>query len=672
MKVVFKINSLRDLIPLVVVIGFWFCWFFSPDRPIFNYLVGCTALLLSVEAIIDLFSKTSEKAKMIEWQNHQLQYWYVFTLAVIPISTLYSFGPVATIFGQTPLAPTSLMGILTAGTIFFISRKAINRASSISILSQRVIPIFLIASIVLGIIWGATHPKTLISQSWWPTYGLTAPSLSWSGVWSVKAAINQVQGHWFGSGSGTAEMAINRFAPLDYYSSDLYKVGLPIAPNSLASRIYIELGLIGLLLWGWFSIILIYQFVRLFRAVRSKNNLKKIGSPTDSHSALLTSAQLISIGVNIALLTLSWTVDLWWPWIALWAIVLPTVFTFHSVIPAGNAKTGALVRFTKSKPYRSLKFASIIFTIITTQTFFSIDLLGRVALAKLRLDYQSVDPSALKDQLERAITLNPWNASLTRNLAALALNSVTAKVATGSPVESLQEDLTTALAAIHLSPLQGANDPLNFAAAYQIYSVLGDSVSGARELAYNSAKEAVVLAPNHPTYLTNLASAALAQYDADLLLNLNEKSSETAVGGNIAQSALLLEAKSALTLALTISPEYLPATLLLATLEERAGNLETAVSLLTAIISSAPKDTGLLLRLGLLQLKLGRWIEADQLFSAIIELDPLNIEVYWLLAKAQIAQGKFSLAQLTVAQLLILSPNHPEALKIQAEINALE
>ena len=38
-------------------------------KAIFNYLVGCTALLLSVEAIIDLFSKTSEKAKMIEWQK---------------------------------------------------------------------------------------------------------------------------------------------------------------------------------------------------------------------------------------------------------------------------------------------------------------------------------------------------------------------------------------------------------------------------------------------------------------------------------------------------------------------------------------------------------------------------------------------------------------------------
>lgn len=258
--------------------------------------------------------------------------------------------------------------------------------------------------------------------------------------------------------------------------------------------------------------------------------------------------------------------------------------------------------------------------------------------------------SAAASSLGRALALDGRDQYF-RQSAEIELNRISALL--GRPGIS-QDDLKTDFqnylnqaiqngkTAIELNPI----DASNWLTLGRIYeSVLPFGVSGAADFALAAYIEAASRNPASPEPL-------LAQARIQSVL---QKESET---------------RSLLEAALRLKNNYVPAHLMLAQLEDRAGSIKKAIEHSEAAAVSDPNDANALFQLGLLYYRVGRYDDSRQTFERVVGLNPNYSNALYFLGLIYDRFGDKSAAISLFERVSALNSDNQEVKAILANLKA--
>lgn len=124
--------------------------------------------------------------------------------------------------------------------------------------------------------------------------------------------------------------------------------------------------------------------------------------------------------------------------------------------------------------------------------------------------------------------------------------------------------------------------------------------------------------------------------------------------------------------AVGLRPDYVDAMTNLGTLRARVGDLEGAMEVLrpAALLGRDEGNASPILNAGLVAMESGLWNEAIQMLGYLVAMNPDNADMRVILARAMIGKGDPISALAQVNAGLKANPDHEEALKLKAELEA--
>lgn len=265
-------------------------------------------------------------------------------------------------------------------------------------------------------------------------------------------------------------------------------------------------------------------------------------------------------------------------------------------------------------------------------------------------------------ELNLAVKINPQMDDYWRDLAQIYLSQADSlskdkELAGQEKRDAIQEVLGHGIdslnEAIEIAPFNVANWNVR---GFYYRNLIG--VEGAGQLAVEAYKKAIALEPNSPFSYGELGrvNILMAQHYAE---QNNQQ---------LAQQALK-DAKSNLTQAVGLKPDYAPAHYLMAVVYDQQGQLDEAIANLenTQLISS--QDIGVTFQLGLLYWRAGQAEKAKEEFERALELNPSYSNAKYMLALIYNMRGQIDEAKKLFEQVLELNPDSEHLKEILENIN---
>ena len=207
--------------------------------------------------------------------------------------------------------------------------------------------------------------------------------------------------------------------------------------------------------------------------------------------------------------------------------------------------------------------------------------------------------------------------------------------------------------AIEVAPFNVANWNVR---GYFYRNLIG--VEGAGQLAVDSYKKAIALEPNSP-----FSYGELARVNILMAQSYAEQGNQ-----QLAQQALS-DAKSNLTQAVGLKPDYVPAHWLMAVVYDQQGQLDEAIVNLENAQLISPQDIGIVFQLGLLYWRNNQVDQAKEQFKRVLELNPNYSNAKYMLALIYNMRGQIDKAKKLFEEILEVNPDREDLKKILDNIN---
>jgi Tfp pilus assembly protein PilF len=443
---------------------------------------------------------------------------------------------------------------------------------------------------------------------------------------AFKAATENIKSALIGSGTGTFYHDFTKFKPAEFNQTSLWQIRFDRSGNNFA-EILATMGFLGIasyLLLIVFFLIIGYLFIRQNR---------------DALPLIMTFLALV-VGqfVYYQNTTMAFC---FWLFMALSAVILQK---------SASEKVFSLKNFPEMALVFSVLLMALGFGILSIYFF-------GVKFYLADVNYQKFFAENRIERLERATVLNPYQSVYRVSLSRLYLDKFVSE-AQKSANEIDQNALSVyAFQAINYSKggqvgnvyIKGAtelapNNVICWETLGIVYRQLQGLVEGASDWAIKSFEKAMSLEPTNPVLLTEIGKIYVNKGDI-------QKARE--------ESGKAKELKS----------DYADAFLQEASIYEKEGNLDEAISQIEILAASYPMDPEIILELGRLYFNKEQTDKAIVQFQKAIALEPNYSNAHYSLGIAYEKNGEISKAIIEFKKVLSLNPGNAD---IQKKIEQLE
>ncbi len=450
------------------------------------------------------------------------------------------------------------------------------------------------------------------------------PGLSW-GV-GLKGAVENIKSGFLGSGIGTWHYDFSKLKPLSFNQSLFWQIRFDRAgsyiPELLGTTGF--LGILSYLVLIGLALMISYFFLQQNRS----------GMPLLMAFLALIISQFVYYQNTILAFVF-------------WLVLGLSVVIWQKPV---REKT---ITF-KDFPELSLVFSVLLIVLglgFLGMYFFA----GKFYLADIH--YKNAGGENLTQNLEKAVSLNPYQPQYKIVLARNYLN----KVAAENQKPQDQRDQTALSTNVYLAITYGKGGQIggtnvkgatelapNRVAAWEtlgmIYRDIQGVATGALEWGIKSFEEAISLEPANPVLHTELGKLYLVSGDAE-------------------------KAKTEFTKAIELKPDYADASIQMALTYERENNTEEAIKQMGSLANADPFNPEVLFQLGRLYFNNNQVDEAITQFEKVISLMPNHSNAHYSLGVAYQKKGEKTKALQEFEKVQELNPGNAD---VQAKIKSLE
>ncbi len=450
------------------------------------------------------------------------------------------------------------------------------------------------------------------------------PGLSW-GV-GLKGAVENVKSGFLGSGIGTWHYDFSKLKPLSFNQSLFWQIRFDRA-GSYIPELLGTTGFLGIL--SYLALIGLTLMISYFFLQQNRSGIPLLMA----FLALIISQFVYYQNTILAFV--------------FWLVLGLSVVIWQKPV---KEKT---ITF-KDFPELSLVFSALLIVLglgFLGMYFFA----AKFYLADIH--YKNAGGENLTQNLEKAVSLNPYQPQYKIVLARNYLSKVTAE--TQKPQD--QRDQTALSANVYLAITYGKGGQIggtnvkgatelapNRVAAWEtlgmIYRDIQGVATGALEWGIKSFEKAISLEPTNPVLHTELGKLYLVSNDAE-------------------------KAKAEFMKAIELKPDYTDASIQMALIYERENNTEEAIRQMGSLANADPFNPEVLFQLGRLYFNNNQIDEAITQFERVISLMPNHSNAHYSLGVAYQKKGQKEKAIAEFKKVLELNPENTD---VQAKIKSLE
>jgi Tfp pilus assembly protein PilF/biopolymer transport protein ExbD len=504
--------------------------------------------------------------------------------------------------------------LLFASLFIFVGVVLVRRIFKENV-NRLLLPILVIILSAVFLFINTTPIQSAILKVQLPQEQVVTQGISWQTAF--KGTTENVKSIFLGSGPGTYHYEFSKFKPIEFNQDRLWQIRFD-RPASHIAEVLGTMGFLGFL--AYFALIGFFLMMGYFFLQQSK-----AGIPLFMVFLALLVGQFVYYQNTILAFTF-------------WLILALSVVAWQKPVKE------KMISF-KDFPELSLVFSALLIVIglgILGCYFFA----GKFYLADF--SYQSAAGSERIKKLEKTVNLNPYQPQYKIVLSRAYLD----KVATETQKPADQRDQAALSNYVHRAitytkggeinrkEIEGAVQLApNRVAAWEtlgmVYRDIRGIATGALEWGIKSFGEAVALEPANPVLHTELGKLYLIQGD-------NGK------------------AKEEFNKAKALKSDYVDASIQLALIYEKEGNLEEAIKQMEGLANVYPFTTEVLFQLGRLYFNNNQVQEAISQFETVVSLMPNHSNAHYSLGVAYQKQGQTQKAIEEFERVLELNPNNPD------------
>jgi cytochrome c-type biogenesis protein CcmH/NrfG len=482
-----------------------------------------------------------------------------------------------------------------------------------------------------------------------------------SATWDIAKSTlsSRVPSLFIGSGPGTFAYQFQLYRPVSLNSSPLWSLTFDRGASAFLTRLS-DLGLLGS--FAWLLCVVWIGWLAVNRLVNARNHE--------------TWKMTYVLFVGWSLLVVS-------------QFLFPSNFTFEFLlwVMSGMLVAHLLPSVWKTDFVHSPKLgllASFLFVFAFVGMFVSILFMGQKFMGEktfvhaVALDQKHTDmPSVLK-VLDKASQYNSLSDVYARNesfallsLASKQIQSLGGQKMTDEQTKQISQIVTASVRSGSRAVENEPNQVANWEVLGTIYREVMPFAQGAEDLAANAFTNAIKLNPSNPVRYVDLARVYLVVADRAKALK-GSKDAEQAKQATEQEQKLLLAAEQALTKAIQLKGDYLPAHYYLAATYEREGKVAEATTRLAALAKNTPSDISLGFELAQLYIRTKKFENAKQELERILVLNSKQSNALWYLASVYEIQANHEKATELVKKVVELNPENKIALERLTRLQAGE
>ncbi len=490
--------------------------------------------------------------------------------------------------------------------------------------NKLLLPIFLIILGGVFLFVNTSGLQTSLFKYQLPKEQVLNPGLSW-GV-GLKGAVENVKSGFLGSGIGTWHYDFSKLKPLSFNQSLLWQIRFDRA-GSYIPELLGTTGFLGIL--SYLALIGLTLMISYFFLQQNRSGIPLLMA----FLALIISQFVYYQNTILAFV--------------FWLVLGLSVVIWQKPV---KEKT---ITF-KDFPELSLVFSALLIVLglgFLGTYFFA----AKFYLADIH--YKNAGGENLTQNLEKAVSLNPYQPQYKIVLARNYLSMVTAE--TQKPQD--QRDQTALSANVYLAITYGKGGQIggisvkgatelapNRVAAWEtlgmIYRDIQGVATGALEWGIKSFEKAISLEPANPVLHTELGKLYLVSEDAE-------------------------KAKAEFMKAIELKPDYTDASIQMALIYERENNTEEAIRQMGSLANADPFNPEVLFQLGRLYFNNNQIDEAITQFERVISLMPNHSNAHYSLGVAYQKKGEKTKALQEFEKVQELNPGNTD---VQAKIKSLK
>jgi len=490
--------------------------------------------------------------------------------------------------------------------------------------NKLLLPIFLIILGGVFFFFNTSGLQTSLFKYQLPREQVLNPGLSWEV--GLKGAVENIKSGFLGSGIGTWHYDFSKLKPMSFNQSLLWQIRFDRA-GSYIPEILGTTGFLGIL--SYLALIGLTLMISYFFLQQNRSGIPLLMA----FLALIISQFVYYQNTILAFV--------------FWLILGLSVVIWQKPV---REKT---ITF-KDFPELSLVFSALLIVLglgFLGTYFFA----AKFYLADIH--YKNAGGENLTQNLEKAVSLNPYQPQYKIVLARNYLSKVTAE--TQKPQD--QRDQTALSANVYLAITYGKGGQVggtnikgatelapNRVAAWEtlgmIYRDIQGVATGALEWGIKSFEKAISLEPANPVLHTELGKLYLVSEDAE-------------------------KAKTEFTKAIELKSDYTDASIQMALMYERENNTEEAIRQMGSLANGDPFNPEVLFQLGRLYFNNNQIDEAITQFERVISLMPNHSNAHYSLGVAYQKKGEKTKALQEFEKVQELNPGNAD---VQAKIESLK